>query len=179
MLNYSFNDAEPTPERREALSFLLRYCYSCVFFTGRLDTVLRQFGKRQDWAEYYLGLYQAGASQGWLDAKAAIDRLTDYCKRNNIELLIANWPELHDVQNYRFGVVTELVRQAAQDNGVPFVDLLPTVQHQASSKLWVTPPDPHPNAFANELITAGLFSALQQLAAPAGAQRKPGDLTLR
>lgn len=163
VLNYFVNDAEPTPERRRPPSLLLQYCYSCVFFKGRLDTVLRQLTERKDWADYYLGLYGGGNSKGWLDAKAAIQRLADYCKRNNIKLLIAHLPELHDVQNYRFGSVTELVRQAAQDNNASFVDLLPSLQSQASSDLWVTPPDPHPNAFANELIAAGLFSALQKL----------------
>ena len=174
VLNYFVNDAEPTPERREPPSVLLQYCYSCVFFKGRLDTVLRQFTTRQNWAEFYLGLYDGGKSKGWLDAKAAIQRLADYCKQNNIKLLIAHLPELHDVQNYRFGTVTELVRQTAQENSVPFVDLLPNMQFQASSDLWVTPPDPHPNAFANELIAAGLFSALQKLNGTAGADKQQG-----
>jgi lysophospholipase L1-like esterase len=175
VLNYFVNDAEPTPERRQPPPLLLRYCYSCVFFKGRLDTVLRQFTTRQDWAEFYLGLYDGGKSKGWLDAKGAIKRLADYCKQNNIRMLIAHLPELHDVQNYRFGLVTELVRQAAQENNAPFVDLLPNLQFQASPDLWVTPPDPHPNAFGNELIAAGLFSALQKLSVPAaGAQQSHG-----
>jgi lysophospholipase L1-like esterase len=172
VLNYFVNDAEPTPEQRKPPSLLLQYCYSCVFFKGRIDTVMRQFSSRQDWAEFYLGLYDGGKSKGWLDAKAAIGRLADYCKQNNIRLLVAHLPELHDVQNYRFGLVTELVRQAAQENGVPFVDLLPNMQFQASSDLWVTPPDPHPNAFANELIAAGLFSALQKMGAVADGQKQ-------
>jgi lysophospholipase L1-like esterase len=174
VLNYFVNDAEPTPARREPPSMLLQYCYSCVFFKGRLDTVLRQLTTRQDWAEFYLGLYDGGKSKGWLDAKAAIKRLADYCKRNNIKLLIAHLPELHDVQNYRFGQVAELVQQVAQENNAPFVDLLPNLQSHASSDLWVTPPDPHPNAFANELIAAGLFSALQKLNVSAGAEKQQG-----
>ena len=176
VLNYFVNDAEPTPEpgQRQEPSLLLQYCYSCVFFKGRLDTVLRQFTTRQNWAEFYLGLYDGGRSKGWLDVKAAIKRLADYCRQNNIKLLIAHLPELHDVQNYRFGLVTELVRQAAQENSAAFVDILPNLQFQASSDLWVTPPDPHPNAFANELIAAGLFSALQRMGGSAGAETQRG-----
>ena len=81
VLNYFVNDAEPTPERRRPPSLLLQYCYSCVFLKGRLDTVLRQLTERQDWADYYLGLYDGGKSKGWLDAKAAIKRLADYCRQ--------------------------------------------------------------------------------------------------
>ena len=77
VLNYFVNDAEPTPERRRPPSLLLQYCYSCVFFKGRLDTVLRQLTRRQDWAEFYLGLYDGGKSKGWLDAKAAINSLAN------------------------------------------------------------------------------------------------------
>lgn len=174
VLNYFVNDAEPTPERRRPPSMLLQYCYSCVFLKGRLDTVMRQFTPQQDWAAFYLGLYEGGKSKGWLDAKDAIKRLADYCKQHKIKLLIAHLPELHDVQNYRFGSVTELVRQAAQENNTPFVDLLPNLQFQASSDLWVTPPDPHPNAFANELIAAGLFSALQKLALQTASAKPQG-----
>ena len=174
VLNYFVNDAEPTPSHREQPGWLLRNCYSCVFFKGRLDTLARQFTSKQNWAEFYLGLYDGGKSEGWLAAKAAIGRLADYCKQNDIKLLIAHLPELHDVQNYKFGLVTELVRQAANENDVPFVDLLPNLQFQASEDLWVTPPDPHPNAFANELIAAGLFSALQKIDGVSGNSLQQG-----
>ncbi len=169
VLNYFVNDAEPTPAHRHKPSWLLKHCFSCVFFKGRLDMLLREATTRQNWADYYLGLYGGGKSEGWLNAKAAIKRLADYCKQNNIKLLIAHLPELHDVQNYHFGSVTELVRQAANENDAPFVDLLPAMQFQASEDLWVTPPDPHPNAFANELIAAGLYSALQKIDVPKAA----------
>ena len=177
VLNYFVNDAEPTPENREKPGWLLRNCYSCVFFKGRLDSLLRQATTKQNWSDYYLGLYDGGKSEGWLAAKAAIKQLADYCEENNIELLIAHLPELHDVQNYRFGIVTELVRQTANENKVPFVDLLPNLQFQASEDLWVTPPDPHPNAFANELIAAGLFNALQKIDVPKNLQNQGAELT--
>lgn len=177
VLNYFVNDAEPTPARRTEPSLLLQYCYSCVFFKGRIDTVLRQFtSARQDYAEFYLGLYDGGKSETWLAAKAAIKRLADYCKANDIKLLVAHLPELHDVQNYRFGLVTDLVRQAASENQVPFVDVLPNLQSQPSASLWVTPPDPHPNGFANEFIAAGLFDALQRLTAQSSAGMPPAPV---
>lgn len=162
VLNYFVNDAEPVPESRPP-GWLLRKCSACVFALGRIDTLGRMFSAKQDWAEYYLGLYDNGAGKGWLAARAAIDRLATYCKANGIKLLVASLPELHDVQNYRFQTVTDLVRRAAEDNGVAFADVLPHLRAQASSKLWVTPPDPHPNGYANGFIASGLFEALQRL----------------
>jgi lysophospholipase L1-like esterase len=162
VLNFLVNDAEPVP-RASSPSWLMRVCYSCVFIGGRFDELRRRFSNSRDWASYYLDLYDDGHAAGWLDAKAAMRELADYCKEKGIRLLIANLPELHDVQNYRFQSITELARAAARENNVAFVDILPYLQAEASSNLWVTPPDPHPNARAHELIAAGLFDALQKL----------------
>ena len=129
VLNYFVNDAEPIPQSRP-ISLIMRHCYVCVFLTGRADTVLRQYSARQNWKDYYLSLYDQGNGPGWLVAKAAIKRLSDYCKAKRIVLVIANLPELHDVQNYQFGTITELVQEAARENDVPFVDLLPDLKNQ-------------------------------------------------
>ena len=162
VLNYFVNDAELlTPA--SVPSPLMRACYACVFLAGRGDAVMRQFLGSMDWAQYYLSLYGDGTSQGWLEAKAAIGRLADATKASGVKLVIVNLPELHDVKDYRFGRITDLVRQAADENGAAFVDVLPAMADQPSAKLWVTPPDPHPNAYANELIAKALFAALQKL----------------
>ena len=162
VLNYFVNDAELLEPARSP-SRLMRDCYACVFLAGRGDAVVRQFLGGKDWAQYYLSLYGNGTSPGWLEAKAAIGRLAGASKASGATLLIVNLPELHDVKDYRFGRITDLVRRAAEENGAAFVDVLPAMADQPSSKLWVTPPDPHPNAYANELIAKALFTALQKL----------------
>jgi lysophospholipase L1-like esterase len=162
VLNYFVNDAELLEPARSP-SRLMRGCYGCVFLAGRGDAVVRQFLGGKDWAQYYLSLYGDGTSPGWLEAKAAIGRLAEAAKASGAKLVIVNLPELHDVKDYRFGRITDLVRQAAKENGATFVDVLPALADQPSAKLWVTPPDPHPNAYANELIAKALFTALQKL----------------
>lgn len=162
VLNFFVNDAEPVTQDRPP-SALMRNCYACVFVVGRTDTVMRQFFGKVDWSEYYLSLYGDGTSKGWLDAKEAIHRLADFCRMKGITLLIASLPELHDVRNYRLQRITDLVHKAADQYGVAFVDLLPYLKDQQSSTLWVTPPDPHPNALAHKLIAQGIFDALQKL----------------
>jgi lysophospholipase L1-like esterase len=162
VLNFVFNDAEPVMADRPP-SFLMRHCYSCVFIASRYDALRRRFLGGRDWADYYLGLFGDGTTPGWLAAKAAIKRLADYCKAQGIKLVIANYPELHDVKNYRLQPITDLVQAEAAENGAVFVDLLPYVRDQQSSSLWVTPPDPHPNAFANKFLADGLFATLEKL----------------
>jgi len=162
VLNFFVNDAEPTPKSRRTNLFDV-ICSSCIFLAGRLDTARRLISADQDWAGYYLDLYRDGSTKGWLDAKQAIKNLASYCKANKIVLLIASLPELHDVKNYRFQRVTDLLRQTAAETDTPFVDLLPYLQDQEASTLWVSPTDPHPNGFADALIANGLFAALHNL----------------
>ena len=162
VLNFTFNDAEPVPHE-EPPSLWLRYCYSCVFLYGRYDALKRRFLGEREWDAYYLGLFGDGTTQGWRDAKAALKKLADYCKEHGIKLLMVNHPELHDVQHYRLQRITDFAQAAAVEYAMPFVDMLPYLKDQESSSLWVTPPDPHPNALADKFIAAGIFEALEKL----------------
>lgn len=164
VLNFFVNDAEPVPRAAHASPFLSRVCYACNFVMGRVDTLMRKFSvEKKAWTEYYLDLYGDGTAKGWLDAKDAIRRLADYCRANDMKLMIASLPELHDVKNYPFQKITRLVEQAAKDNGAAFVDVLPQLATQNSPDLWVTAPDPHPNALAHKMIAEGLFEPLSVL----------------
>jgi lysophospholipase L1-like esterase len=162
VLNYFVNDAEELAPTLAPSAFMRR-CYACVFLAGQSDGFMRRFFGKLDWSAYYLSLYGDGASKGWRDASDAIRRLADFARANRMTLLVASLPELHDVRNYRLQPVTDLVRETAEQNGAAFVDVLPYLKDRESSTLWVTPPDPHPNAFANELIARGLFDALRKL----------------
>ena len=164
VLNFFVNDAEPIL-KHESPSILARVCYACIFILGRVDTLTRKFLNKKDWAEYYLGLYGGGNATGWLKAKESIEKLAGYCKSHGIALVIANLPELHDVQHYRFDKISNLVRDAANQYSVDYVDILPYLQKEESAALWVTPPDPHPNAHANDLIAQGLYRALKRMVA--------------
>ena len=43
---------------------------------------------------------------------------------------------------------------------MPFVDLLPTMETLNPPSLWVTVPDPHPNANAMAAVTHGMVPSL-------------------
>lgn len=162
LLGFTYNDAEPVPVYRQPMR-LERYCRACVFIAGRLDTASRMVvGGRPAWADYYLGLYRDGAA-GWRDAQAALRRLAAFCAERNIRLVIASFPEIHDARSYRLGEVTQAVRQVAEREKVEFVDLLPAVAREEPERLWVTPQDVHPNAYAHGLYADFLFQALRKI----------------
>ena len=159
VLNYTFNDAEPVPSYRDN-GFFARNSELLTVFLGGMDSFLRRFGAERRWDQYYLGLYD---TPGWDAAKAAMHRLAESTRQQGIKLIIVSWPELHDVQHYRLQRITDLVHGVADAEHVPFVDLLSSVKDQESSKLWVTAPDPHPNAYANGLYADYLIPFLKPL----------------
>ena len=151
VLNYFINDAEPTPRRTE--NFLLEHFYSAVYIAGRFDVVTRTFFGKADWQQYYRGLYQENLP-GWLVAQSTLKELANYCKARSIKLVVVNYPELHQLSPYPFQDITRLVASKVDTLGVPFLDLLPSVEKQKPQSLWVTKTDSHPNGRA-----AGLYAA--------------------
>ncbi|HYV89665.1 MAG TPA: hypothetical protein VFA91_13895, partial [Candidatus Polarisedimenticolia bacterium] len=101
----------------------------------------------------------------WDAAKAAIHKLAIATRAQGAKLVIVSWPELHDVQHYRLQKIIDLARGVAESEGVPFIDLLEPVKGMESSKLWLTVPDPHPNAYTNGLYADYLYPRFKDLLA--------------
>jgi len=166
VLNFDFRSAIPVP-KYEYDNWLGRHSEGVVFLMAGLDSMFRMAGAGNEWDKSYLRLFD---QPGWQDAKAAIKRLAAYCREHGIKLVIVNWPELHDVQHYRLGHITQLIQDLATEEHVPFVDLLNAVKDQDPPKLWVTAPDPHPNGYANQLYAKYLFPILNgMLPSPSGS----------
>jgi lysophospholipase L1-like esterase len=158
VLNYFINDAEPTPRRKS--NPLDEISYAAVLLSGALDTVARTYFGRADWKAYYWGLYDP-QSPNWAATQDAIERLIDYCQKAGINVVIVNYPELHQLRGYPFSSVTTAIAQISADHRVPFVDLLPSVQDSDPASLWVSPGDAHPNAVANTEYAKTLERALR------------------
>jgi lysophospholipase L1-like esterase len=162
VLNHFVNDAEPVPSYSKNEFLKTLNCYTCVVTMGAIDNLLRMMGQRPQWVEYYNGLY-AEQSPTWARAKSSIEELAKYCRANSIKLVIAALPELHNPKAYQFQRITDRVRSVAEQEHVDFIDLLPYLQQEEPEKLWVSAPDPHPNARAHQLIADGLFTKLWPL----------------
>jgi len=158
VLNYFINDAEETPVRKG--NWLVDHSYAAVFLASRIDTLKRTYSGQGSWLDYYSGLYER-EKPGWQETKAAFARLAAYARENGIALLVAHYPELHELDPYPFGKVTEMVAAMAASEGVPFVDLLPGVQDREPTSLWVTPTDAHPNKLAAEAYGPEIAGALR------------------
>ena len=111
VLNYFINDAEPTPQRHDVS--ILEHSYLAIFAMGRIDALMRTYFGKENWQDYYSGLYRPEAS-GWQEALKSIEALIAYCQSHGIRLLIANYPELHQLNPYPFDDVTAAVAEEAQ-----------------------------------------------------------------
>ena len=120
-------------------------------------------GIRDD-ARYYRDLYAPDAA-GWRQTQKALAEFATATRDIGAKLVVFHLPELRELRPYPFADVTAKVRTAVEKDRVPFYDLLPTVENLPPASLWVTVPDPHPNANAMKAFTAGMVPRLRTSAA--------------
>jgi hypothetical protein len=158
VLTYFINDGEPVPSYPHE-SWLDLHSAAWIVLNYRLDSLIRQFGPRPDWKHYYRNLYRDDAA-GWKATQKALAAFGEIARTSGIKVVVFHLPELRELKPYPFQDVTDKVRTAVEADGLPFVDLLPTVEAMDPASLWVTVPDPHPNAKADTAFTGGMLKVL-------------------
>lgn len=161
VLSYFINDAEPMPTYGQT-SWLDEHSAAWVVFRYRLDSLARQFGEAPDWKRYYRELYNNDAA-GWQQTRKALQGFATTAHELGIKLVVYNIPELREFKPYPFADVTAKVRADVEGLGIPFFDLLPSVENLEPSTLWVTVPDPHPNGNAMAAFTTMMVPELDTL----------------
>lgn len=158
VLTYFINDAEPIPTYNQD-SWLDRNSMAWIVLRYRFDSLIRQFGSRPDWKQYYRGLYNDDSS-AWIATQKAIGEFAEISRESGATLLVFHLPELRELKPYPFADVTAKVQKVVEQKGLRFIDLLPTVETLDPPSLWVTVPDPHPNAKANTAFAQEMTQVL-------------------
>ncbi|MDP1526075.1 MAG: SGNH/GDSL hydrolase family protein [Rhodocyclaceae bacterium] len=158
VLAYFINDAEPLP-RYNQHGWLDWHSAAWTVLAHRADSVLRSGGSRQDWKEYYRGLYRNG-EEGWDSTRRATKELAETVRASGADLIAFNIPELRELKPYPFVDINEKITDLMRSNNIPLIDLLPAVEGQEPPSLWVTVPDPHPNGKANDLFATAMVRSL-------------------
>jgi len=159
ILNFFINDAEPTPTKRSP--FIIQYSYLAMWLWGRLDTMQRIVGVRDNFLDYYSKLYDDD-KLGLKIMKEALERISEITDKDGTELLMVLLPELHVVgKEYKFADIYNKVKGFAHQSGINHViDLSDNFKGQVPETLWVSPDDAHPNAEAHKIIAEGILSHL-------------------
>ena len=106
--------------------------------------------------ERYRSVYDP-AQPGFIVMQRELKKLAEYAQTRGIRLYFMMLPDVHDLVDYKFMFVHDIMRQFAEQNGYAYVDLLPVMTGLRPQETWAMPGDPHPNAFAHKLMAEAIF----------------------
>ncbi len=164
ILIHFVNDAEPVPHLAPWLYPLRRASYLMALCFDTYTKLRPCIDPDFRWKDYYQNLYTSH-NPALSGNRAALQELAALCKAQDIELLFVNFPELHQLAPYPFPETTAYVAQLAQENALPFVDLLSCFEKEPPESLWVSGEDTHGNGKANRIAAHALYQALRTHAA--------------
>jgi lysophospholipase L1-like esterase len=156
VVHYFLRDAEELPPGGG--NFLLRHSELAVTLWIAYHRLFDKHGEAS-LVEHYRAVYDPSAP-GFKVMQSKLGELADYARRNNIRIYLAMTPDVHNLVDYKFGFVHDIMRKIAEGDGYVYVDLLPAMLGHPPEQLWAMPGDPHPNALGHELMADAIFPVL-------------------
>lgn len=142
------NDAEPTPEYREA-PWHARF-YLSVFLWAKSDLLQRRMGAKQTYVDYYRSLYVPDAD-GYALFRESLGRIGRNARARDIPWVFVILPEFHGIPG-PFGEIYGRVAEDARHAGAIVIDATTGFEGEDPASLWVARNDVHPNARGHALI---------------------------
>ncbi len=143
-------------------NWLLENSQLAVTLWSRFEQIKRASGLESSFEEHYKNIYKDDY-EGWIKTQEAYKKLADYAKANNIRVIVAMIPDIHNLHNYPFIYIHDKVRLLAEANGFEFIDLYDSFSTiETQEEIWAMPGDPHPNALGHKLIGEQIFNYLVQ-----------------
>lgn len=93
--------------------------------------------------------------------RAALGRLAELQHQGGFDVIVAQVPDLNDLQDYRLDFATQTMAAEAKARGWRFVDLLPPFAGKTADAFRVSPQDFHPNGAAFGLMADQLAPLLR------------------
>jgi lysophospholipase L1-like esterase len=153
VVQYFMRDAEDLPSSRG--NVFMRNSELAVTLWIAYHRLLDRFGDG-DLVARYRKVYDP-AQPGFVVMEDELRKLAQYAQAHGIRLYFMMIPDVHDLVDYKFTFVHDIMRNFAQANGYSYVDLLPAMRGLQPQQIWAMPGDPHPNAFAHQLMADAIF----------------------
>lgn len=157
VVHYFLRDAEDLPAgggnvflRHSQLAVTLWAAYHRLFDRSGEETLV----------DHYRAVYEPNAP-GLSVMKAKLKELADHGRTRHIRMYLAVTPDVHNLIDYKFGFVHEVMRQIAESDGYTFIDLLPAMRGRPPEDLFAMPGDPHPNALGHQLMAEAIFPSVK------------------
>ena len=157
ILNFFINDFENVKIKN--VNFIEKNFYSYTYIKKMIYKILIKLSLIDNWENFY--------KKTFVDEKFVkksldeIIKLNDYCKKNNILLIINNIPELRNLIKYKFSSQTLMIKNFSKENNIMFVDSYDILKNHAEETLWVSTEDSHANDKAHLLISKFLEKKLK------------------
>lgn len=170
------NDAE-MPDQVGGGVGLLQHSVFAVWVWGRLDALWRRLGWREDYRDYYLGLYREG-QPGPALVMSTLSKMKSLSGEQSIPLVVLLFPELHDDSGATFAPIRDFYKKTSATIGIEYLDLQDALPVGGLRRYWVAGDDSHPNAAAFSLFARHAAEALpwQNLLHGRSANQHRGEL---
>ncbi|MDP7078333.1 MAG: GDSL-type esterase/lipase family protein [Candidatus Undinarchaeales archaeon] len=113
--------------------------------------------------EWYRSFYLGERNMRWKKwTVRSIDQMARYSKSQNITFMVVIFPLIHQLDDYPFRDVHELIASSCRERGIEVIDLLPVFENSTASTLWVHPLDHHPNARAHQMVADALREGIER-----------------
>jgi lysophospholipase L1-like esterase len=139
-------------------NFLLRNSELAVTLWIAATRLTGRFGA-ESLEEHYKAVYDSN-QPGYRAMLASLKKLADYAKDNKIGIYLAMVPDVHNLKDYPFSFIHDMMRKVAEQDGYIYIDLLPGFGKLSPEQVWAMPGDPHPNALGHKLMAESIFPVL-------------------
>lgn len=145
-------DIERRTERERSMSATVRY------FAHAYD----QWVVSKRTTDAYANAFTGDSLSRGTDALVELNTIVN---AHGSTLLIAIMPLLYDFDTYPFGAIHTELNAACTTHELACIDLMPALEKQPASALWVHPSDHHPNEAAHGLIATELANRIVSMEA--------------
>ena len=148
ILNFFINDLEKIEIKKPL--FYEKYSYFYTFFSNTVNKTLIKFNLKKNWNDFYSESFN---DEEFIEITLnKISELNQYCKKNKINFIIHNIPELRNLDHYKFSNETKIIEEFSKEQNIKFINSHNILKNYAEEDLWVTVKDPHANDFAHKII---------------------------
>jgi lysophospholipase L1-like esterase len=165
VVQYFLRDAEALPPGGG--NWFLRHSELAVTLWIAFHRLFDREGE-QSLVDHYRAVYDPNAP-GFRVMEQKLARLADYAHQHEIRIYLAMTPDVHDLIDYKFGFVHDIMKKIAEQDGYQYVDLLPALQGRSPQELWAMPGDPHPNALGHRVMAGALYQVILSAQQPGPA----------
>ncbi|MCC7046055.1 MAG: hypothetical protein IT562_05015 [Alphaproteobacteria bacterium] len=153
---YFLRDAENLPPGGG--NFLLRNSQLAVTLWIAFHRLFDRSGA-ESLVDHYRGVYTQD-SPGFITMQQQLKKLAAYSKERGIRLYFAMTPDVHNLTDYPFAFIHDMMRNIVETDGYVYIDLLPSMTGLRPEDIWAMPGDPHPNALGHRRMADAILPFL-------------------